>query len=129
MTRKDLHHLSKRERQIMNLIYERGEVTALELLEALPDPPSYSAVRGMLRVLSEKGLVVYKLKGKRNVYKPTVSVESAGKSALQNLIRTFFEGSPEKAVVTLLDVSKGELSEDALRRLQQKIAEARAEDR
>lgn len=128
MAKKDPHHLSKRERQIMHIIYARGKASAVEILEALPDPPSYSAVRGLLRVLTEKGLLRHKLKGKRNIYRPTVSVEKAGKSALSNLVETFFGGSPEKAVATLFDLSREELSEEALERLAAKIAEARARE-
>lgn len=126
--KKDPLNLSKRERQIMNIVYQRGKASALEILDALPDPPSYSAVRGMLRVLGEKGLVKHSLKGKRNIYRPTVSADSAGRSAMQNLVKTFFGGSPEKAVTTLLDLSKESLSDEALDRLSQMIVEARAEE-
>lgn len=128
MDKKDPHHLSKRERQIMNIIYAKGKASAMEILDALPDPPSYSAVRGMLRVLTEKGMLRHKLKGKRNIYRPTMSADRAGKSALKNLVQTFFGGSPEKAVNTLFDLSKEEMSEEALERLAEKIAEARLED-
>jgi len=112
----------------MNIVYQRGKASALEILEALPDPPSYSAVRGMLRVLGEKGLLKHSLKGKRNIYRPTLSVDKAGKSAMQNLVATFFGGSPEKAVSTLFDISKESLSDEALSRLSQMIAEARTEE-
>ncbi len=121
------HHLSKRERQVMEIIYERGKATAVEIHQTLPNPPSYSAVRGMLRVLEEKGLVSHTHAGKRNLYKPTITTEKAGRSALKNLVKTFFSGSPEKAVATLLDISRTDLSESALERLSEMIDRAKEE--
>lgn len=127
MVIEDPHHLSKRERQVMEIIYERGKATAMEIHQTLLNPPSYSAVRGMLRVLEEKGLVNHTHAGKRNLYKPTITTEKAGRSALKNLVKTFFSGSPAKAVATLLDISKTDFSESALDRLKEMIDRAKEE--
>ena len=129
MSQANPHHLSKRERQMMEIVYQMGKATAVEILDNLQNPPSYSAVRGMLRVLEEKGLLTHTQKGKRNLYSPTVNTEKAGKSALKNLIKTFFSGSPEKAVATLIDISKTDLSEKALNRLSRIIDDAKREGR
>src|SRR3954471_349842 len=94
--------LSRRERQIMDVVYRRGPATAAEVLEGLPDPPSYSAVRAMLRVLEEKGHLRHEEKGPRYVYLPTVPREEARQSALSQLVQTFFDGSTEQAVAALL---------------------------
>ncbi len=129
MEKPDPHNLSKRERQIMELIYQRGKTTAVEIHQSLTDPPSYSAVRGMLRVLEEKGLLTHTQRGKRNLYAPTVNRKKAGRSALSNLVDTFFSGSPEAAVTALLDMSKDDLSDDALARLRSAVDQAREEGR
>jgi len=129
MTRPDPHNLSKRERQIMELIYQRGKATAVEIHQSLADPPSYSAVRGMLRVLEDKGLVTHSQKGKRNLYAPTVARAHAGRSAMRRLVDTFFSGSPEQAVAALIDMSKEDMDEAALQRLQGAIGAAREEGR
>jgi predicted transcriptional regulator len=122
-------HLSRRERQIMDILYREGRAAAGEVLERLPEPPGYSAVRAMLRVLENKGHLTHVLENGRYVYRPTVPRERARRSALQNLLQTFFEGSPEKAVAALLSESKSRLSEDELERLSRLIAEARKEGR
>ena len=121
----DTHNLSKRERQVMEIVYKKGQATAVEIHQTLEDPPSYSAVRGMLRVLEEKNLLTHTQIGKRNLYVPIVNRESAGKSALSKLIDTFFSGSTEEAVATLIDMNRNDLSEDALARLRQAIDDAR----
>src|SRR5262245_37449264 len=102
------HHqqLSRRERQIMDIIYERGQATAAEVLESLPNPPSYSAVRAMLRLLEEKGYLTHNQDGPRYVFMPTLAREKARKSALKQMLRTFFDGSTEEAVAALLDMSR-----------------------
>jgi len=120
-------NLSKRERQIMDILYERGSATAVEIHQRLPDPASYSAVRGILRVLEEKGIISHTQKGKRNLYKPLLATDYAGKSALRNLVRTFFSGSPEKTMATLIGIS--DLSQGALDRLADVIDQAREEGR
>jgi predicted transcriptional regulator len=125
----DPHHLSRRERQIMDILYREGRAAAGEVLESLPEPPGYSAVRAMLRVLENKGHLSHVLENGRYVYRPTVPRERARRSALQNLLQTFFDGSPEKAVAALLSESKSRLSEEELSRLSRLIAEARKEGR
>jgi predicted transcriptional regulator len=122
-------HLSRRERQIMDVIYQLGEATATEVMERLPDPPSYSAVRAMLRLLEEKGHLQHEQDGPRYVYKPTLAHEKAQRSALKHLVETFFEGSTEQAVAALLDLSKSKLSGDELDRLAELIEQAKKEGR
>ena len=118
--------LSRRERQIMDVIYRLGRATAAEVLERLPDPPSYSAVRAMLRVLEDKGHVRHEQDGQRYVYLPTVAREKARKSALAHLVKTFFDGSVERAVTALLD-SGGRLTDEEYDRLARLIKRARSE--
>lgn len=125
----DPQHLSRRERQIMDILYREGRAAASEVLERLPDPPGYSAVRAMLRVLEDKGHLTHVLEEGRYVYRPIVSAERARRSALQNLLLTFFDGSPEKAVAALLSESKSRLSDDEVERLSRLIADARKEGR
>jgi BlaI family transcriptional regulator, penicillinase repressor len=117
--------LSRRERQIMDLLYRKGRATALEVLESLADAPSYSAVRALLRVLETKGHVKHERSGARYVFVPTVNREKAKKSAVRHLIQTFFDGSPEQAMTTLLDVSSAKLSAEEFDRLADLIAKAR----
>src|SRR5271155_3980828 len=117
--------LSRRERQIMDAIYRRGQATSAEVLEDLPDPPSYSAVRAMLRVLEEKGHLRHEQQGPRYVFLPTVPREKARRSALKQLMQTFFEGSTEQTVAALLDLSASKLSDAELARLSQLLNQAR----
>ena len=128
-TRKGWNTLSRRERQIMDVIYREGPATATEVLERLPDPPSYSAVRAELRVLENKGHLRHLPDGTRYVYRPTVARDRAGKPALQNVLQTFFDGSAEKAVAALLDLSRSDLSNEELDRLSDLIEQARTEGR
>jgi len=121
--------LSRRERQIMDIVYERGRATAAEVMENLPDPPSYSAVRALLRLLEQKGYLIHEQDGPRYVFLPTVSREKARQSALRQMVKTFFDGSAEKAVAALLDMSGPKLSDAELDRLAQMIDEARKEGR
>ena len=121
--------LSRRERQIMDIIYAQGRATAAEVLERLADPPSYSAVRALLRVLEDKGHLQHEQDGPRYVYKPTVSRTRARQTALERLVHTFFDGSPEQAVAALLDMSAGDLGDEELARLQNLIEQARKEGR
>lgn len=122
-------HLSRRESQIMDIVYELGRATANDVLDRLPDPPSYSAVRAMLRVLEEKGFLRHEQEGPRYVFLPTVPREEAQATALRRLVRTFFEGSAEGAVAALLDLEGEELDGDALKRLAAMIEAAREEGR
>jgi predicted transcriptional regulator len=121
--------LSRRERQIMDILYRRGRAAAAQVLADLPDPPSYSAVRALLRVLEEKGHVAHEQDGPRYVYRPTVPRDEARDSAMRRLVRTFFDGSTEKAVAAFLDLSVAELSDEELERLAELIEQAREEGR
>ena len=125
----DVLDLSRRERQIMEVVYRTGRATAGEVLEGLPEPPSYSAVRALLKILEGKGHIKHVLEDGRYVWLPTVPRDRARRSALQSLLQTFFEGSAEKAVAALLTQSKSKLSEDELERLARLIADAREEGR
>jgi BlaI family penicillinase repressor len=127
--RRALTNLSRRERQIMDVVYREGQATATEVLAAMPDPPSYSAVRAMLRVLENKGHLRHVPDGTRYVYRPTLTRDRAGKPALENVLQTFFDGSTEKAVAALLDLSRSELSSEELDRLSKLIEQARTEGR
>lgn len=129
MNQKALNTLSRREQQIMDIIYSRGQATATEVMENLPDPPSYSAVRALLRVLEEKGHLRHKQEGQRYVYSPTVARERAKRSALRRVLQTFFDNSAEEAVAALLDISQERLSDDELERMEQLIKQARKEGR
>ena len=122
-------HMSRRERQIMDIIYEQGKASASDVMTRLPDPPSYSAVRAMLRVLENKGHLRHQEAGNRYVYLPTVSRARARRSALENLLQTFFDGSTEQALAALLDVSRSELSKEDLDRMTWLIDQARQEGR
>ena len=121
--------LSRRERQIMDIIFELGQATAAEVLEKLADPPSYSAVRAMLRILEEKSHLKHHQVGPRYVYQPTVSRQVARDSAIERVVRTFFDGSREQAMAALLDLSSEQMAPDELDRLQQMIEQARKEGR
>ena len=123
------HTLSRRERQIMDVLYRRGRATAAEIHQDLPDPPSYSAVRAMLRVLEEKKHVRHEEKDLRYVYLPVVPREKARRSAAVHMVETFFDGSAEQAIATLLDVSSRELSDEDFDRLSALIEKARKEGR
>ncbi len=122
-------NLSRRERQIMDIIYQLGQATAAEVLDNLPDPPSYSAVRAMLKILEDKGHLRHKQQGPRYVFLPKVSREKAKRSAVKHLLQTFFDGSAESAVATLLDVSRSDLSNADLDRLNDLISQAKKEGR
>ena len=121
--------LSRRERQIMDILYESGASSAAEIQRRLPSPPSYSAVRAMLSVLESKGHVEHEQDGPRYVYRPTVPVERAARSAFKRLLRTFFDDSLEDAVATLLDISPSKLTNDELDRLAKVIDDARRDGR
>lgn len=121
--------LSRRERQIMDIVFRRREVAVSDVLEELPDPPSYSAVRALLSLLLRKGHVRHRRDGKRYLYAPRVSAGKASRSALQHLLRTFFDGSVEKVVASVLDQEAGHLSDDELARLAALIEAARKRDK
>jgi len=121
--------LSRRERQIMDVIYRQGSATAQDVRAQMPDPPSYSAVRALLRVLEGKGHLKHRHDGPRYVYHPTVARDRARKSALKQLLSTFFDDSPEAAVAALLDMSADESDDGELDRLAALIERARQEGR
>ena len=122
-------HLTRRERQIMDIIYRLGRATAHEVLEHLPDAPGYSAVRALLRLLEERGHVRHVQEGPKYVYLPAVARNSARKSALAHVVRTFFDGSVEQAVATLVDSSRAKLSREELDRIADLIDKAKKEGR
>jgi len=117
--------LSRRERQIIDILYSQGRATAAEVQAALPDPPSYSAVRAMLRILEDKGHVRHELDGPRYVYAPTVARENAKKSAMRHMLQTFFDGSASQAISALLDDPRATFSDAELDRLATMIERAR----
>jgi BlaI family penicillinase repressor len=119
--------LSRRERQIMDIIYARGQATAAEVTDALSDAPSYSAVRALLRILEQKGHLRHEQEGPRYVFLPTVSRDRARRSALRSLVRTFFDGSSAQAAAALIDQSQ--LSDEDFNRLAAAIDKARKEGR
>jgi BlaI family penicillinase repressor len=122
-----LSNLSRRERQIMDIVYRAGSATAAEVRDNLPDAPSYSAVRSLLRILEEKGHLTHKYDGPRYVFTPTVSRPAAQKSALRQMVRTFFDGSTSQAVAALLDLSARDLSSDELDQLSALVEQAKKE--
>jgi predicted transcriptional regulator len=119
--------LGRRERQIMDVVYRLGEASVGDVLERLADPPSYSAVRTMIRLLESKGFLKHRQEGAKYVYRPTRSRESASRLALRHLMQTFFKSSPTDAVAAILDESGDKLSDDDLNRLEQMIEKARSE--
>jgi predicted transcriptional regulator len=123
------NQLSRRERQIMDVVYRLGKATVTDVLERLPDPPSYSAVRALMRILEEKGHLSHEQDGPRYVYLPTVPRDAAQASALSHLVRTFFGGSAEAAVAALLDLPEHGMSEGELSRLSRLIDDARGQGR
>ncbi|HEX8091210.1 MAG TPA: BlaI/MecI/CopY family transcriptional regulator [Blastocatellia bacterium] len=129
MTKNPHAHLSRRERQIMDVIYQQGRATAADVLENMPNAPSYSAVRAMLRLLEDKGFVRHEQDGPRYVYLPTLSRDKARQSAMKQLLQTFFDDSAEQAVAALIDMSRPKMSDAELDRLSRLIDEARKEGR
>jgi predicted transcriptional regulator len=123
------HPLTRREREIMDVLYRVGRATAQEVLEQIPDPPTYSAVRALLRLLEERGHVRHVQEGQRYVYLPTVGRSDARRTALAHVVRTFFDGSVEQAVAALVDPSRAKLSREELGRLARLIDKARKEGR
>lgn len=129
MARKTPQQLSRRERQIMDIIYRQGRATAAEVLEGMADPPSYSAVRALLRVLVEKGHVRYAKDGARYVYSPKRPRRQAARDALNHVLQTFYEGSTYRAAAALLDQSDHDMSPEELERLSDLVEQAKKEGR
>lgn len=121
--------LTRREREIMDVLHQRGRATAHEVLSGLAEPPSYSAVRALLRLLEERGHVRHVQEGQAYVYMPAISAKDARKSALAHVVRTFFGGSVEHTVATLVESSRTKLSRDELDRLAEMIDRAKKEGR
>ena len=121
----DLAELGRRERQIMDVIHRRGRATAAEVQEDLADPPSYSAVRGMLRLLEDKGFIRHEWDGPRYVYLPTADPDHVRKSAVKHLLNTFFSDSVESAVAAMLGSAEKPLTDDELKRLGKLIEQTR----
>jgi predicted transcriptional regulator len=117
--------LSKRERQVMEIIYNRKEASAKEILENLPNPPSYSAVRSILYILRNKGLLDCRKEGKKNIYYPTISPKKAMRTALRSLLKTHFDNSIEKAVTAILEAEDRNMSNEELERLSELIEAAK----
>jgi predicted transcriptional regulator len=117
-------NLGKRERQIVEALYHLGEGSVAQVRKELAEPPTYSAVRAMLNLLKEKGLLTVRHEGKRYLYKPASSKEKVRRSVLKQLVRTFFSSDPADAVAALLDGSAGKLSTDDLERIRQLIVNA-----
>lgn len=117
--------LSRRERQILDILYRKSRASAQDVMEALDDSPGYSAVRTLLRILEEKGHIRHEEEGAKYVYSPVVSRSRARKQALAHMVETFFEGSPEQVVATLIDSNSAKMSAKDLDRLADMIEQAR----
>ena len=119
------HHYSRRERQIMDVLHEKEAAAAAEIRAALPNPPSYSTVRALLRILEDKGHIKHRQDGTRYVYLPCVSRETASRSALKRLVSTFFQGSTMQAMSALLETADTQLSDAEMDKLRQIIKQAK----
>jgi len=122
-------HLSRRERQIMDVLHAKGSAAVAEIRAALSDPPSYSAVRALLGILETKGHLRHRQEGARYVYMPSVSPEAASRSALKRLVATFFQGSPTRAMAALLEDQDTKLTKTELDQIQKLIKQAKTEGR
>lgn len=120
-------NLPRRERQILEIIYQLGEASVGDVLERMPDPPSYSAVRTMIRQLEQKGYLRHRRQLTKYVYRPVESHDSASKSALMHVLQTFFGGSAPDAVAAILDATSADLSDDDLQRLRKLVNQAKRE--
>jgi predicted transcriptional regulator len=129
MAKNNDHQLSRRERQIMDVLHQRTQATAAEVQVLLPDPPSYSTVRALLRILLDKGHIRHRREGARYVYLPRTSAQAARSSALDRVIATFFQGSVTRTMAALLEKADTELPEEDLQKLQRLIDKARSEGR
>ena len=120
--------LSRRERQVMDILYRRGEATAAEVMADLPDPPGYSSVRSVLSILVDKGHVVHREEGLRYVYLPAANAQHAREEALRHVIRTFFNGSTDQTIAAVLRMSDSKLSAREIERLEERIRKTRARE-
>jgi BlaI family penicillinase repressor len=128
-TRPTTEDLSRRERQVMEILHRRGESTVAEIMQALPDPPTYSAVRSILRILGEKKLIAHKEEGPRYVYFPSRPTDKAREDVLAHVVRTYFAGSTEQAVTALLRLSDTDVDDAEIARLREKIRLARRNEK
>jgi predicted transcriptional regulator len=129
MTKPSTATFTRREREIMDILYRRERATAAEVLEDMTNAPTYSAVRALLRILEDEGHIKHVQDGPRYIYLPAVARNDARKSALSHVVATFFDGSVEDAVVALVESSRAKLSKEELDRLSQLIAKAKKEGR
>jgi BlaI family penicillinase repressor len=125
----ELSGLSRRERQIMDFLFQRGKASVGEVMDGIPNPPGYSAVRATLRTLEQKGRVVHEEDGRAYVYRPTLHREAARRSALTHVLKTFFDNSAEQAVAALLELKGPKLTEAELERVARIIDQAKKEGR
>lgn len=125
MAKNSHKHLSRREREIMDIIYERGRATVTDVVERLENAPSYSAVRALMRILEEKGALRHERQGHKYIFFPTVTRENAKRSALKRMLQVFFNDSTEAAVATLLDISHTKLTDEEWDRLSALVEEAK----
>lgn len=129
MVQKTPHNLARRERQILEVIYQLGEASVSDVVARMPDAPTYSTVRTIMRLLESKGFLKHRRVLTKYVYRPTQSHESASRSALVHLLQTFFGGKAPDAVAAILDVASDDLTDDDLRRLEEIVERARKEGR
>jgi predicted transcriptional regulator len=125
----ELAGLSRRERQIMDFLYQRGKASVGEVMDGIPDPPGYSAVRATLRTLEQKGRVSHEEDGRAYIYRPTLRRDAARKSALTHVLKTFFDNSAEQAVAALLELRGPRISEAELERVSRLVENAKKEGR
>jgi BlaI family penicillinase repressor len=125
----ELTGLSRRERQIMDLLFQRGKASVGEVMDGIPDPPGYSAVRATLRTLEQKGRVSHEEDGRAYIYRPTLRRDAARKSALTHVVKTFFDNSAEQALAALLELKGPRLSEAELERVSRLVENAKKEGR
>jgi predicted transcriptional regulator len=124
-----VHQLGARERQILDAVFRLKEASVADVRAQLPDPPSYSSVRTMIRLLEKKGFLQHRALGAKYVYRPTQSLQAASKSALRHMLDTFFQGSPSDALAAMLNVTSDRLTDQDLARMKEMIERARREDR
>lgn len=125
MSKKQLNQLSRRERQIVDILYREGEAAVSDVLKAMPDPPSYSTVRALLAVLEEKGQVRHRQQGRQYLYSPIVSRSKASRTALKHVVRTFFDDSVEDVVAALMSMKSTQISTEEYERLSRMIKDKR----
>ena len=121
MNRIEKGEMSRRERQIMDILYRLGQASAKEVLENLPDPPSYSAVRALMATLESKGMVKHSKDSRRYIYKPAITEKRARRSAISNLLSTFFDGKPDRLVAALLDPKDMQLKKEEIRKIREAL--------